>query len=400
MKVLQIFAVYKYGSVGRIAFDLHTTLVSRGYDSYIAHGRIFGSSDSETIRIGNKWSVYKHGFLTRMFDLHGFASKKATLKLIDEIKRLNPDLIHLHNLHGYYINIEILFDYIKEVNTPVIWTFHDCWNFTGHCVHFDYVGCEKWEKQCFQCPQKRAYPASWLDNSKRNFQRKKAAFSHVNNLTIVTPSNWLAGLVRRSFLKDYPVRIINNGIDLNMFRPTSSLFRKQNNLEDKFIILGVANIWDQRKGLQYFLQLAKTLCDNEVIVLVGLSVKQKKQLPANIIGITRTNSVQQLAEIYSAADVFVNPTLEDNFPTTNLEALACGTPIITFNTGGSVESIDNKTGIVIEKGNLNHLRDAITTIKNNPLKSEDCLKRAQYFDKNIKFQEYIELYNDVLSNAK
>lgn len=403
MRVMQINSVCGVGSTGRIATDIHNILIEQGHKSYIAYGRDLPKSCDKAIRIGGKFDNYTHVVKTRIFDKHGFASKRATVEFINKVKELNPDIIHLHNIHGYYLNIEILFEYLKEADKPVIWTLHDCWSFTGHCAYFDYVACDKWKTGCYDCPQKKGYPSSFLlDNSKENYRRKKELFTGLKNMTIVTPSNWLADLVKQSYLKEYQVQVINNGIDLNLFMPTESNFREENDINNKFMILGVANVWDERKGLRYFLDLSKTLNDDEIIVLVGLSEKQKKQLPKNIIGITRTSNIKELVEIYSAADVFVNPTLEDNFPTTNLEALACGTPIITFNTGGSVESVYENTGYVVEKGNLKDMKIAIDKVKarNSKISSCDfCIERAKNYNKNEKFNEYIELYIERLKNV-
>lgn len=404
MRVLQINSVCGVGSTGRIANDIHTTLIEKGHDSYIAYGRNLPKDCKNAIRIGNKIDNFTHVAKTRLLDKHGLGSKQATIELIIKIKDLNPDIIHLHNLHGYYINVEVLFNYLKEVNKPIVWTLHDCWSFTGHCAYFDYVDCDKWKSGCYNCPQKKAYPSSLIvDNSKHNFEAKKEIFNGVKNLTIVTPSEWLANLLLESFLNEYPVRVINNGIDLKLFNPSESSFRAKYNLQDNFIILGVASTWDHRKGLKYFVEMTKLLKKNEKIVLVGLSKKELKEIPSNILGISRTNEVEELAEIYSSADVFVNPTLEDNFPTTNLEALACGTPVITFDTGGSSESIDDKTGIIVEGKSLAELYKSISMIKANSKSQyrDECINRAiNYFDKNDRYIDYILLYEDLLVSTQ
>lgn len=396
MKVLQINSVCGVGSTGRIATDIHGMLIEQEHESYIAYGRGKARNCDNTIKIGSKFDNYTHVALTRVFDKHGFGSKRATVEFIKEVKEIDPDIIHLHNIHGYYMNIEILFDYLKEISKPVVWTLHDCWSFTGHCAYFDYVGCEKWENGCYDCPQKGKYSSSiLLDNSKENYNKKKALFTGVKNMTIVTPSKWLSGLVKQSYLKDYHVKVIHNGIDLDVFKPTESKFREVYGNYDKFIILGVASVWEERKGLKYFFELSKTLAKDEIIVLVGITEKQKSELPENVIGITRTNNTKELAEIYTKADVFVNPTLEDNFPTTNLEAMACGTPVITFETGGSIECIDENTGYAVEKGSIEELRKTISKIKRVKPSSKDCINRASQFNKDIKFNEYIDLYKEI-----
>lgn len=394
MKVLQINSVCGIGSTGRIATDIHHILLEQGHESYIAYGRGQAINCENAIRIGTEFDNYTHVALTRLSDKHGFGSKKATKDFIKKIVEINPDVIHLHNIHGYYINMELLFDYLKKVDKPVIWTLHDCWAFTGHCTHFDFIQCEKWKTGCHLCPQKSEYPSSFLlDHSKMNYTKKKEIFTGVKNLTIITPSKWLANLVKESYLNQYPVKVINNGIDLEIFRNRDSDFRERHKLNNMFVILGVANIWEQKKGLDYFIELSKKIQTNEAIVLVGLTESQKRKCPNNIVGINRTNNIKELAEIYSASDVFVNPTLEDTFPTTNLEALACGTPVITFNTGGSIESIDESCGIVVEKGNILELSNAIKLIKRTKNSIENCLTRSKKYEKREKYNEYLGIYN-------
>jgi glycosyltransferase involved in cell wall biosynthesis len=398
MRVLQINSVCGVGSTGRIVTDIHQILLEQGHESYIAFGRDEPKNCETSIRIGTKLDNYTHVALTRLFDRHGFGSVAATKDFIRKVDALDPDIIHMHNIHGYYINIEVLFNYLKRSNKPVVWTLHDCWPFTGHCSYFDYVGCDKWKTECHNCPQKKEYPASKLiDSSEENFRRKKELFAGLQNMTIVAPSNWLAGLVKESYLNKYSVQVINNGIDLKVFQPIEGNFREKFNLEKIFIILGAASVWERRKGLEFFIELSKSLKSDEVIVMVGLTDRQIKKLPSNIIGIKKTNSTRELAEIYSAADVFLNPTLEDNFPTTNLEALACGTPIITFNTGGSAESIDKTCGLVIEKGNTKILQKGIDQILNNNFESSQCIRRSKLFDKYERVGDYMELYSESIT---
>jgi len=395
MKILQINTVYKSGSTGKITKDLNDLIIDDNNESFIAYGRN-EHQDSNCIKIGNKLDMNMHALGTRIFDKHGLYSKKATIDFIKELEKLNLDIIHLHNIHGYYMNYTILFEYLKKINKPVIWTLHDCWSFTGHCSYYEYNECDKWQNECSVCPQLRQYPASFIfDNSKNNFLLKKKLFTNLNNLTIVTPSDWLANEVKKSFLKSFDIKVIHNGINLDIFKPLTSNFREKYKLENKFLILGVASVWEERKGFEYFIKLSKLLKNDEKIILVGLNDEQVKLLPSNIIGIKRTENQKELAQIYSGADVFVNPTLEDNFPTTNLESLACGTPIITFKSGGSPECINENTGIVIEKGNLNKLYEAIVTIKENTKEKYTlfCRNRAKkYFDKNDRFKEYLDLY--------
>lgn len=367
--MLQINSVCGKGSTGRIVLDIHNALIEQGHKSLVAYGREPAIGCENAIRIGTKKDIYAHGLYTRIFDKHGLGSQKATRQFIKNIETESPDIIHLHNIHGYYLNYEILFRFLKNFGKPVIWTFHDCWPFTGHCAYFTYAGCERWQKVCHDCPQKRSYPGSLVfDNSRKNFERKREAFTGVKDLTIITPSKWLAGLVKQSFLSEYETVVISNGIDTTVFRPVPSDFKSRHAIEDKFMILGVANVWDQRKGLKYFLELADILENDEIIVLVGLTKKQVESLPANIIGITRTNNIQELVEIYSAADVFVNPTLEETFGMTNLEAQACGTYVVTFDSGGTRETIiDSSHGTVCGEKTTQALRNLLNDLRSQGL---------------------------------
>ena len=402
-KLLQISIEVNSGSVGKIAEQIGETVLENGWESYITYARNNNPSKSQVIKIGNKFDLYVHGIETRIFDNHCFSSKQATKNLIKEIEQINPDIIHLHHLHGYFINIDILFDYLQKSKIPVVWTFHDCWSFTGHCAYFDFVGCDKWKTQCFSCEQKNEYPASLVfDRSKQNFLDKKRIFNSLDNMTIVPVSNWLSEKVSQSFLKNYPCKVIHNGIDINVFQPKNSKHQivKKYNLSDKFIILGVASTWEKRKGLDEFIKLSNIIDDSKfAIVLVGLAENQIKKLPKAIIGISRTENVAQLADLYAAADVFVNPTLEDTYPTTNLEAIACGTPVITYRTGGSIESVTEKTGIIVEKSDIAGLIKAIDCIKKNTKQfyQKNCRDFAiNNFSKNTKFAQYYNLYNNIL----
>ena len=352
MKILIINSVCGIRSTGRICTDLAENLSREGHEVKIAYGRemVPEKHAQYAVKIGSDFDQKMHGIRTRLLDEHGFGSESETKKFLQWAEEFDPDMVWLHNLHGYYINVEMLFDWIKSrPQMQVKWTLHDCWSFTGHCSHFTVAQCRQWETACLNCVQKKEYPASYFkDNCRQNFQRKKAAFTGVKNMTLITPSQWLADLVKKSYLAEYPVEVHHNTIDTTIFKPTPNQFRRKYNLQNKKIILGVASIWDERKGLEDFIQLSEILGEQYAIVLVGLDKKQMKRLPENIIGIMRTNSPVELAEIYTAADVFMNPTYEDNYPTVNLEAQACGTPVITYRTGGSPESVPEEN--VVEVG--------------------------------------------------
>lgn len=400
-KILQINVVVNSGSTGRIAEEIGKLAIAKGWQNYIAYGRNERPSQSELIRIGTDWDMKIHGLQTRLFDRHGLGSINATKQFVRKIEQINPDIIHLHNIHGYYLNYPILFEYLSSSNIPVVWTLHDCWPITGHCVYFDFIGCEKWKTQCYACPQKSTYPANYFqDRSNLNYLLKKELFSSLEKLTLVPVSEWLAKIMRDSFLKKKSIKVIHNGIDTDSFRPIpEDTIRNKYKLADKFVILGVASIWSPRKGLDDFIDLYKRLDSSYQIILVGLSKKQIKTLPSAIIGIERTESVNELAELYSESDVFLNPTYEDNFPTTNLESMACGTPVITYRTGGSPESINEDTGLIIEKGNIEGLISAIEKIKENgkTFYSKACVNRAKQLYKNEnKYKEYLDLYTQLL----
>ena len=404
MKVLQINVTANSGSTGKIAEQIGRLVMAEGWQSMIAYGRYANPSESNLIRIGTKFDIIEHGIESRLLDNHGLASRRATKKFIQKIEKIKPDIIHLHNIHGYYLNYQLLFEYLSKLNTPIVWTLHDCWPFTGHCAYFDFANCEKWKKGCFApCPCKKDYPTTLItERSKENWETKQQNFTSIKNMSLVPVSNWLGDLTRQSFLNQYPIRVIHNGIDLNIFLPTEDVkaIKAKYSITGKYTILGVANIWEERKGFTNFIRLRKILPQEYSIVLVGISKKQKSLLPKSIIGIQHTQDQAELAELYSAANVFVNPTYEDNYPTTNLEAIACGTPVVTYNTGGSPESICNDTGIVVEQGDINGLARAIQDIckKGKEYYTEKCRKWAiEHFDMHQCFEEYIQLYKEIVS---
>ena len=393
--VLQINSCANWGSTGKIAEQINLAAANYGWNTYIAYGRSVNPSQSKLIHVGNLASQAIALTEARLLDNDGLSSRIATKRFVKKIKEINPNIIHLHNLHGYYINYKILFEYLNGVNIPIVWTLHDCWSFTGHCGHFVVVNCEKWKSHCAICPLKKAYPASlWLDKSANNYDLKRRLFPSNKNLHIVAVSEWMAGLVKQSYLKDVDIRVINNGVNVDVFRPI--ITEKSN----KFNILGVSSVWTQSKGLYDFYRLRDILDEDRYdITLVGLSNDQIKVLPKGINGVARTNSVEELVRYYNMADVFINPTYCDTFPTTNLEALSCGTPVITYRTGGSPESITSEVGEVVEQGNIQCLCKAIYTIQNKGKQnySTVCRNRAErFYNKEDRFKEYIVLYDELL----
>ncbi len=402
IRVLQISTVCGSGSVGRIMVDIYHTLEKNGDMPLIAYGRRKAPEGVRAYRFGSAPDMALHVLSTFFRGEHGFASAGQTRKLIRKIREWDPDVIHLHNIHGFILQTEQLFEYLKEAGKPVVWTLHDCWPYTGHCAFYDYSGCGGWKTGCSGCREyRRTYPYALFKNrTERNYIRKKAAFTGVPDLVLAVPSGWLKAEVEQSFLKAYPVRVIPNGIDREAFRPTKSRLRETLGLEGKFVILGVANVWERRKGLPYLIGLSRRLPEDCRMILIGLSGKQIRGLPGNVLGLERTSSVRELAEYYSMADVFVNATLEDNFPTTNLEALSCGTPVITFDTGGSPESLDESCGRVVPKGDPEALLQAVLLEKEAPKSSEACLKRAERYEKYGRFQEYAELYHELAGRGE
>ena len=358
MKYLFINSVAGVGSTGRIAADKCRELMKAGHECVLAYGRSCANcGDIQTVRIGTDLDVKLHGVMNRVFDNHGFNSAGATKRFLKWVREYDPDVIWLHNIHGYYIHVGLLFEYLRFSGKKIIWTLHDCWSFTGHCAYFDYVGCSKWKTGCEKCPQKKNYPASLLmDGSSENYASKKYYFSGIPNLTLTVPSQWLADRVRASFLGEYPVEVVYNTVDRTVFKPTPSDFRQKHHLQDKVILLGVANIWEERKGLKDFVSLSKILDERYKIVLVGLTPEQSKDLPGNILCLPRTDNIRQLVEIYSAADIYINPSVEETFGMTTLEALYCGTNVIVYQSTACEEIVRLYGGVAVPRGSENLLQ--------------------------------------------
>lgn len=397
MKVLFINTVCGRSSTGRIIRDIDCILREDGDESLTLYGRFSAPEDMNSVKIENDFGNNIHGIYTRIFDRQGFGSKKATRKAISTIDEYKPDVIHLHNLHGNYLNVKMLFEYLAKKDIPVVWTLHDCWPYTGHCVYSDFVGCEKWKTECFDCPKKSDYPKSLVfDSSRKNYRDKKQLFTSLKNLTIVTVSDWLKGETEKSFMGSYPIKRIYNGIDRSVFKPTPSNIKERLGIGDKYLLLGVADGWSERTGLSYFTRLAKNLKSDEAIVMVGFKKEQLKDAPEGVIALERTDSVSELVELYSAADVVLNPSYEQTFGLVTAEAMACGTPVIVLNATASPELIDKTCGRATPKGDYETFKSAIDELRNNPLKAEDCVKRTELFDKNTNYRQYVDLYHKVL----
>ena len=393
MKIVQINVTCGAGSTGKICISVSNLLSVENIANYILY--VSGCSSFQN---GVKYAFDKYiklqALKSRILGNYGFNSQCATKRLINELDRIKPDIVHLHNLHGHNCNLTMLFSFLKEKKIKLFWTFHDCWAFTAYCPHFTMAKCDKWNKECHDCPQLKNY--SWFfDRSKYLFNEKKRLFQGLD-LTIITPSQWLANLVKQSFFKDYPVKVINNGIDISVFNPVKSDFREKYGLVDKKIVLGVAFVWGVRKGLDVFIELAKRLSDDYRIVLIGTDDNVDRQLPSNIISIHRTQNQKQLAEIYTASDVFANPTREEVLGMVNVESLACGTPVVTFRTGGCPECIDETCGSVVDCDDVDAMEFEIRRIcEEKPYSKEACILQAKKFDMNDRFDEYVKLYKDI-----
>jgi len=396
-RVLAINSV-NYGSTGTIMLGILNTAADSGfhiYPSYPSSRSNHKKKVDNEILISNRIERNLHLKLAYYTGNNGCFSRYGTKVYLKKIDQIKPDIIHLHNLHNCYINLKMLFEYIKIKNIPVVWTLHDCWAFTGQCPHYTMIQCDRWVTGCHDCPQYRQYPAARIDRTKEMYQLKKSWFTEVKNLTIVTPSEWLKNEVKNSFLKDYSVEVINNGIDLSVFKPTETGFRQKYNLTDKIVLLGVANPWSERKGLNVFVELAKLIHDMYKIVLVGLSEKQIKELPKNILGLPKTSNPTELAGIYSSADYFINPSLEETMGLVTVESIACGTPAIVSNSTAVPEMVNESCGLIVTNNTSIEYYNAIMRLSKK-YKIQDCLNHANKFRKKKKFNEYLGLFNEII----
>ncbi len=390
MKVVQINDLCNAGSIGKISVFLSKWLSAEGIENYIFYSDGYTDYDL-AVKYTNKLYIKAQALKSRVFGNYGFNSKLATRRLVSKLQEIAPDIIHLHNLHGHNVNLEIFFEYAKNNNIKLIWTFHDCWAMTGYCPHFTMANCSKWTTHCKDCEQRKNY--SWFfDKSSELQERKEKCFSGLD-LTIITPSQWMSNVVKQSFLKEYPVEVVNNGINLNIFKKVETDFRKKYNCENKFIILGVSFGWSKRKGLDVFIQLSQQLSEDYQIVLVGTDESIDSFLPKNIISIHKTHNQEELAEIYSAADIFFNPTREDTFPTVNMEAIACETPVLSFDIGGSNETILPGCGCVIKDFSIEEIKKNIYDMKEKINKySLNCKENRGLYNENERIKGYYKFY--------
>lgn len=398
-KLLQINPVIKENtSTGKIMRTLGELAQAAGWESYVAYSRARDGvppHSSRLVPVGNKADLLLHWVATRLFDAHGLASRLATRRFVARLRELNPDVIHIHNIHGYFLNYKILSRALAQMGKPVVWTVHDCWLYTGHCYHYASAGCERWKTGCHHCPQKKAFPASrLLDRSRRNWEDKKKAFCSIPGLTLVTVSRWMKGEIARSFLGGVRCEVIHNGIDLDTFRPSPSA---ETALAYGTYYLAVASIWLPEKGLQDLEKLSSVLDADERLVVVGKRPSGHR-FPRNVVCLERTADAAALAALYTEAVALVNPTWQDNYPTVNMEAIACGTPVVSYRTGGSPESITQQTGRVVEQGDVEGLAEALHAIRKQGKThyTEACRSYAlAHFRAQDRFNDYIQLYESL-----
>ena len=393
------------GSIGRTAEQLGQLVQSKGWRSFIAYSRVNYGSTSEVYRVDNKFSTLFHALLTRLFDMCGYGSYFATKRLVNVIERERPDLIHMHIIHNYDINLKVLFNYLSTSGIPIVWTQHDCWSYTGHCAYYSNVACEKWKTECHNCPQFNVFPKSWFyDGSKRNYRFKKKVFTSVpqNKMCIVAVSEYVKKDIEQSFLNKYRIKRIYNGIDTDRFLPlkeSNSEVRANYGLGDGILLMGFATAWTERKGISDYYKLRKKLDKRYTIVFVGVDEQLKKTLPEGIIGIENTSSIEELVKLYSTADIVMNLASEESFGKTTPEGMACGTPSIVYNSTASPELVDEKTGIICEKGDIDGVVNAINTVlswdKEETIRN--CRNRVlSLFSMQKNWNEYIELYEEMI----
>lgn len=397
MKLLQLNVTSNWGSTGKIAEGIGFAALNRGWENYIAYGRYINPGKSNAIRVGTQLDVYRHYAKSKFLNQEGLGSKNATKNLVSKIKEISPEIIHLHNIHDHWLNYPILFDYLNTIDAPIVWTFHDCWAFTGGCAHFTEWGCREWQQGCKNCK----YIPHLFNQIKKNFDLKESKISNVGNrLHIVSVSRWLDSLVSDSFLKYFNHGFIYNGIDTDVFAPVSyTEIESSYGLKDSFVILGVSSVWPEYKGLQDFLELRKRLDSKFIIVLIGLTKKQISELPNGIIGIERTTDVKELAEFYTRADVVVSFSKMETFGMTLVEGQACGTPSMAYNNAAMKEVISEKTGFSIPVGDIDAAVNYINVIQDTKPFSSDIIRAeaVKNFNAERQFNKYIDLYESLLS---
>lgn len=398
MKILMINSVCGIKSTGRICTDLAVMLEQRGHEVKIAYGRETVPEDYRkyAVRIGSDTDVKLHGLKARMADASGFGSTAATKRFIRWVKEYDPDVIHLHNLHGYYLDIRVLFAYLRTCGKPILWSFYDCWSFTGHCAHFDFNQCDKWKAGCEKCAFLGEYPKSFVDGSKKNYRKKRSLFTGIANLQLIVPSVWMQAMVKQSYMKDYPCRVLPNGIDIARFYPRENDIKAQYGIEDQKLLVGVSSVWQKMKGIDYLNRLAETLPEDQYRLLLVGSCGKGVAIHPSILRVEHTHDVDELCQLYTAADAFVNPTLQESQGLTTIEAFACGTPGVVFRAGGAAECIDDTCGIAVEKGNMEEFAESIKKLCESGQDMTDaCIQKAKTYGKQACYEVFMDLYDSL-----
>jgi len=399
MKVLQVNAVYNYSSTGRTTAEIHHTLKECGIDSFVACSRI-NNTDGYVYHIGSEADIKIHGLMSRISGMQGYFSYFATKKLLRYMDSLNPDIVHLRILHANYINLPLLLKYLADKKIAVVITLHDCWFFTGKCCHYIDDNCYKWKEGCGNCPRLKNDNVSWFfDRTKKLWRDKRDLFFRIDRLGVIGVSDWTTNQAKQSFLSSAKiVKRIYNWIDSDVFKPKdTNHLRSAMKLQNNFVILGVASGWSEKKGLSQFIKMADHIGSQDRIILIG-NMKQKVGLPNNIIHIEQTDDIEQLAEYYSMADVFVQLSLTETFGKVTAEALSCGTPAIVYNATANPELIGEGCGYIAEKNDLSQVIEHIMQVKKNrkSFYSEKCIKYAKAnFDKTKNIKEHIDMYNEL-----
>lgn len=400
--LLQINSDINWGSIGRITEQIGILSISHGWDSYVVYGRDSTTSSLNTIKVGSKFETYEHYVENVLFDNDGLASRRSTKRLVEIIKNLNPDIIHLHNIHDHWLNYDILFKFLATLEIPIVWTLHDCWSFTGGCSHYTVNQCFQWETECNKCKFKKGL-LPIIEQTGTHYHTKKKLFNSLDNLVLVPVSNWLEGEIRKSFLKEQRIYRIYNGIDISVFRNIKSSIKKKYGIEDKSLLVALATAWSEHKGLNDYKALATKLPKDVCLMLVGLNKKQISGLPDSIIGIERTQDVNELVETYSAADIVLNLSYEETFGLTTVEGFACGTPGIVYKSTASPELVTPKTGLVVKPGDIDGVATAVREIlkKGKEYYTKACRERAvNVFNKDDRFADYIKLYDMLLNETQ
>lgn len=409
-------------STGRIAVELCRMAEAGGHRALLCHARGTCPGDVPSLRVGNRMDTAAHALLARVTDRAGFYSRRSTRQLVSELEKYKPDLVHLHNIHGYYLHLPTLFEYLKRNDIPTVWTLHDCWAFTGHCAYYTMAegapppdgerrraacgeGCERWLNGCGNCVLLREYPRSWLvDQSARNWREKRALFSGVPHMVLVTPSEWLKDQVKRSFLGSYPVYALPNGIDLTAFAPCvdenfmrdTARFYGLDKAGNRPLIISAASAWDGRKGLDDLIELSEVLGEDYCVAAVGLDEYQIRSLPPHtVLGVPPTGNLNDLCALYTAADLYISLSHGETMGMTLVEALACGTQVLCYDTTAMPEIVTPEVGEVAPMGDMDAVADAVRRLCRSHKSPADCRARAAAYAAPLRFGAYLKLYHNM-----